>query len=261
MTTPSIIEVKTYWDARPCNVRHSEKPLGSKEYFDEVEKKKLFVEPHIIPFSEFPKWKNKSVLEIGCGLGTAAINFVRYGADYTGVELSTESLELTKKRFEVYGYKGEFYNGNAEELSTFLPNKKYDLVYSWGVIHHSPYPEKIVQEAKKYLKQDGVLKIMVYAKNSWKNFMIECGLDQPEAQSGCPIAFTYTRDELKQLIGSDMEILSLEKDHIFPYIIESYKRNEFVKQPWFDTMAPDMFRTLEKNLGWHLMVTAKILGA
>lgn len=257
MTKPSINDVKTYWDNRPCNVKHSSKTIGSVEYFDEVENKKFFVEPHIIPFSEFSSWKNKSVLEIGCGIGTAAINFARHGAEYTGVELSTESLELTKKRFDVYNLKGQFYQCNAEELSNTVPIKKYDLVYSWGVIHHSPNPEKIIEEAKKYIKDDGVLKIMVYAKNSWKNFMIDAGFDQPEAQTGCPIAFTYTNDEVNELLGSDMKLISIEQDHIFPYIIEPYKRNEFIKQPWFASMPKEMFAVLEKKLGWHLMVTAK----
>lgn len=94
-----IKPVKDFWNSRPCNIRHSVKDVGSKEYFDEVEKKKFFVEPHIKTFSKFERWSGKKVLEIGCGIGTAAINFARFGADYTGVELSSKSLELTQQRF------------------------------------------------------------------------------------------------------------------------------------------------------------------
>ena len=112
----TIKDVQDFWNTRPCNVRHSKKEVGSKEYFDEVEKKKFFVEPHIKSFSKFNEWNGKKVLEIGCGLATAGINFARYGAEYTGVELSSESLELAKRRFEVYDQAGEFYEGNAEEL-------------------------------------------------------------------------------------------------------------------------------------------------
>ena len=258
MKTPSIDEVKTYWDNRPCNIRHSEKDIGTKEYFDEVEYKKFYVEPHILSFSQFETLSGKSVLEIGCGIGTAAVNFARNGCDYTGLELSAESLKLTRQRFDVYGLKGSFYQGNAEELTSILPDKKYDLIYSWGVIHHSPNPMQIVNEAKKLLKKDGVLKLMVYAKNSWKNYMIEAGYDQPEAQSGCPIAFTYNKQEVPELLGSDMEVISIEQDHIFPYQIESYKQGMYVKQPWFQHMPIDMFKVLEKNLGWHLLITAKL---
>jgi ubiquinone/menaquinone biosynthesis C-methylase UbiE len=256
--TANITDVKNFWDSRPCNVKHSSKTIGSKEYFDEVEKKKFFVEPHIKSFSEFNLWNGKKVLEIGCGLATAGINFARYGADYTGVELSKETLELAKKRFEAYGVQGNFYEGNAENLSNFLPDEKYHLVYSWGVIHHTPHPEKVIQEVKKYLHKNGEFRVMLYASNSWKNYMIGAGLDQPEAQYGCPIAYTYTEDEIIELLGNDFIVTNMERDHIFPYQIEPYKKGEYVKQPWFENMPEEMFKILEKKLGWHILITAKL---
>ena len=255
--TVTIEEVKKFWNDRPCNIKHSSKELGTMEYFDEVELKKFRAEPHILKFTEFPQWKNKKVLEVGCGLGTVGINFALNGSDYTGVELSKESLEIAKKRFEVYNQSGKFYLGNAEELSSFVPIETYDLIYSFGVIHHSPHPEKIVSQIKKYMNENSVLKIMLYAKDSWKNYMIDAGLDQPEAQYGCPIANTYTKQDIVELLD-EYEVISIEQDHIFPYQIESYKRGEYIKQPWFDAMPTEMFETLEKNLGWHLLITAKL---
>ena len=134
----TIEDVKKFWNDRPCNIRHSSKELGTIEYFDEVSKKKFNAEPHILDFTTFPKWKGKKVLEIGCGLATVGINFALSGSDYTGVELSDESLELAKQRFNVYEMDGRFYSGNAEQLSSFVPVETYDLIYSFGVIHHSP---------------------------------------------------------------------------------------------------------------------------
>ena len=52
-----IEAVQAYWDARPCNIRHSPKPVGSREYFDEVEARKHFVEPHIPGFAQFKRWQ------------------------------------------------------------------------------------------------------------------------------------------------------------------------------------------------------------
>ena len=255
--TATINEVKKFWNDRPCNVKHSKKEIGTKEYFNEVEAKKFFVEPHILGFTNFEQWSGKKVLEIGCGLATAGINFASSGADYTGVELSESSLELAKKRFEVYEQTAKFYSGNAEELSSFVPVETYDLIYSFGVIHHSPYPEKIIAEIKKYMNENSVLKIMLYAKDSWKNYMIESGFDQPEAQYGCPIAQTYSKQDVVELLEG-YEVLSIEQDHIFPYQVEPYKKGEYLKQPWFESMPDEMFRTLEKNLGWHLLITAKL---
>ena len=253
----TIEEVKKFWNDRPCNVRHSSKEVGTEEYFNEVERKKFFVEPHILDFTNFEQWNGRKVLEIGCGLATVGINFALHGAEYTGVELSEESLSLAKKRFEVFGQDGAFYSGNAEQLSSFVPVETYDLIYSFGVIHHSPHPEKIVSEIKKYMNENSVLKIMLYAKNSWKNYMIDAGLDQPEAQYGCPIANTYTKEDVVELLDG-YDVLSIEQDHIFPYQVEPYKRGEYIKQPWFEAMSPEMFRALEKNLGWHLLITAKL---
>ena len=253
----TIDDVRTYWDDRPCNVKHSKKEVGTKEYFDEVERKRYTAEPHIPPFAGFSSTKGKKVLEVGCGMATEGINYARAGATYTGTDLSTESLDLAKKRFKVYNNEGNFYLGNSEELSSFVPVETYDLIYSFGVIHHSPHPEKIISEIKKYMNKDSTLKIMLYASESWKNYMIEAGYDQPEAQYGCPIANTYTKDEVKELLtGFDVTI---EQNHIFPYQIEPYKRGEFVKQPWFEAMPDEIFEVLKKNLGWHLLITAKLL--
>ena len=198
--TVTINEVKKYWDDRPCNVRHSKKEIGTTEYFDEVERKRYTAEPHIPSFAGFSDTNGKKVLEVGCGMATEGINYARAGATYTGTDLSVESLDLAKKRFEVYNKEGNFYLGNSEELSSFVPVETYDLIYSFGVIHHSPYPERIISEIKKYMNKDSTLKIMLYASESWKNYMIEAGYDQPEAQYGCPIANTYTKDEVRKLL-------------------------------------------------------------
>src|SRR5258707_12064858 len=136
----TVEQVRNYWDQRPCNIRHSTKPVGTREYFDEVEERKYFVEPHIPRFAQFEQWRGKKVLEIGCGIGTDSINFARAGADLTVVDISQASLDLCRQRFDVFGLKARFYVANAEELSTVVPVEDYDLIYSFGVIHHTPNP-------------------------------------------------------------------------------------------------------------------------
>lgn len=252
-----IKEVQQYWDSRPCNIRHSKSEIGSEEYFNEVEQRKYFVEPHIKNFADFPSWKNKKVLEIGCGIGTDAVNFARHGAEYTGIELSGESLKIATKRFEVFGLSGTFVRGDAENLSEILEVQKYDLVYSFGVLHHTPNLEKALIEIKKFCSEETKFKFMVYSANSWKQAMINEGLDQPEAQYGCPIANSYSVPELESIlkkIGFGIKVAA--KDHIFPYDIEKYKNYEYEKTPWFREMPNEIFRVLEKNFGWHLLVDA-----
>src|ERR1700744_2372637 len=99
----ALERVQKYWNDRPCNIRHSTAPIGTKEYFDQVEARKYLVEPHIPAFAEFEKWRGKKVLEIGCGIGTDTMNFALAGAHVTTVDLSDRSMDLARKRAAVYG--------------------------------------------------------------------------------------------------------------------------------------------------------------
>ncbi|MBI3419823.1 MAG: class I SAM-dependent methyltransferase, partial [Proteobacteria bacterium] len=156
-----IRAVQDYWDKRPCNIRHSNKPVGSRDYFDEVEARKYFVEPHIPGFAQFERWKGKKVLEIGCGIGTDTSNFAKAGAKVTAVDLSPASLEVAKKRMEVLGLTERitFYQANLEELSKTVPVESYDLIYSFGVLHHTPHPERAFAELRKYARPGTELKV------------------------------------------------------------------------------------------------------
>jgi hypothetical protein len=97
---------------------------------------------------------------------------------------------------------------------------------------------------------------MLYAKNSWKNILIESGYAQPEAQENCPQAMTYTKQEVVDLF-SKFDI-SVDQDFIFPWKIEDYVQYRFVKEPWFESMSDELFGILEKNLGWNLLINGSI---
>lgn len=265
-----IKQIKQYWNRRPCNIRHSSAPLGSNEYFDEVEKRRYFAEPHIPGFAQFDKWKGKKVLEIGCGIGTDSIRFARAGATLTLVELSDKSLEMCKKRFDTYGFKAQFYCGNAEELSTFVPVEAYDLIYSFGVIHHTPHPEKVFAEIKKYCKPGTEIRVMLYSRWSWKVFWIlmkygkgtfwrinELVRMYSEAQTGCPVTWCYSFKDVRRLM-SGFEIVEIRKDHIFPYHIPKYVNHQYEKVWYFRIMPQPLFDWMKRCFGWHTLVVAKI---
>ena len=267
-----INKVENFWDCQPCNIKHSCSSIGSKDYFDEVEQRKYFVEPHIPEFAEFSKWSGKKVLEIGCGIGTDTINFAKVGADVTAVDLSGRSLDLAQTRAKVFSLPVRFYKANTEHLSEVVPVVRYDLVYSFGVLHHTPNPLVALKEIRKYMGRDSILKIMIYHRFSWKVFTILLmrwwrfweGVDKvvarySEAQTGCPVTYTYSKRLAKNLLEEGgFEVIEMSVEHIFPYIVRYYKRYVY-KKHWYFRILPDrLFRWLEKNIGWHLCITAKL---
>jgi len=247
--------VYNYWNDRPCNIKHSAKEVGTREYFQEVTQRKYFVEPHILSFAKFEKYKNKTVLEVGCGIGTAAQSFIENGAIYTGIDISDKSVEIAKKRLNVFQLEGNIFQANVEEIDN-INDTEFDLIYSFGVLHHTPDIKKSISNIYKMLKKGGEFKLMLYAKNSWKYFEITEGLDQYEAQSGVPIANVYTHEEVYEIL-KDFNGVKIEQRHIFPYKIEQYKNYIYEKKDYFEYMPNELYFCLEKNLGWHLCITCK----
>ena len=138
-------KIQTYWNKQPCNIKHSKKKYLSKEFFNEIKKKRYFVEPHIKKFANFKKYKNKNVLEIGCGIGTDAMEFIKYGANYTGIEYSDKSIDLCKKRLKILNFKNKkanFFHGDAENLSKhpYLKKKKISPhIFIWCFASYTQY--------------------------------------------------------------------------------------------------------------------------
>ena len=268
----NIKDVQDYWDKNPCNIKRSRAEIGSKKWCEDTKKNKYYVEGHIPKFAEFEKWKGKKILEIGCGIGITTCSFARAGAEIVALDLSEKSLELAKKRAEVFGLSDRitFYRGNAEKLDEIIPAQKFDLIWSFGVIHHTPNPENVIKCIKGYMSPSTELRLMVYNKWSWKVFWIlirygkgafwninKLVAQNSEAQTGCPVTYTYTKGSIKKLLKG-FEIKNLKIEHIFPYYIPEYIQNRYVKVWYFRYLPEGFFQWLEKILGWHMCVKAKL---
>ena len=260
--------VKEYWNNRPCNINHSDKPKLSMAFFDEVEKRKYTVEPHIPGFADFNRWKGKKVLEIGCGIGTDTMMFAKAGANVTAIDYSEKSIRVAKFRADLYKLNNvKFHCVNVERLSREIPIEEYDLIYSFGVLHHTPNPDMAVSELKKFMGPDSELKIMVYHRNSTKVISLRAAhplwsvddavAKQSEAQTGCPVTYSFTKKTVTNLLCG-FNITNTFVDHIFPYIVPLYKEYIY-KKVWYYRMLPKpLFRLLEQKFGWHLCITARL---
>ena len=258
MTNELVDKIKQYWNTQPCNVKHSLSEPGTEQYWNEVSERRFFVEPHLRDFASFHMWRGKRVLEIGSGIGSDAVEFARHGAEYVGIDLSAESVIMSRQRFELFGLTGEFHVMDGADTESVATLGKFDLVYSCGVLHHYPDMGTCLNNIRDALVPNGEFRMLVYAKNSWKYAMIQKGLDQFEAQAGCPFAKAYTKEEIYQLLNSrNLEVLRIRQDHNFMYNVSTYRQGEYELEPWFAAMPEEMRAAIKEYLGWHLLVKAR----
>jgi ubiquinone/menaquinone biosynthesis C-methylase UbiE len=167
----SIAEVKGFWNANPCQSALS-RETDRRRYFEDISRKRFQGrEWHIPTVAQFTSFRGEDVLEVGCGIGTDGFEFARNKARYVGVDLTPKSIEIAKERFELFGVPGRFEVANAEEGLPF-PDSSFDHVYSFGVIHHSPEPQRIVREIYRVLRPGGTLTVMLYNRSSI-NYYVE----------------------------------------------------------------------------------------
>jgi ubiquinone/menaquinone biosynthesis C-methylase UbiE len=166
---------KKVWDATPAGSSFADgfKP-GTREFFEKVLKKRSTYElPWLFELIDFSVYKDKKVLELGCGAGYDAYEFCRNEAEYTGIDLAPENVARTKKHLSFYGLKPVVAEGDAENL--LFDDEIFDLVFSNGVLHHTPDIKKSFEEAYRVLKSGGEGWIIVYNRDSivhWINLFL-----------------------------------------------------------------------------------------
>ena len=159
-------DVQKFWNAEPCGSRY----LGAREDFESHARARYQLEPYIHDFAGFEQSSGKRVLEIGVGMGADYLEWLRAGAFAAGVDFSSTSLERARRRCELAGYTPDLRVADAEHLP--FPDNAFDIVYSYGVMHHSPDTAQCIREARRILKPGGTLRIMIYHHPSLTGLML-----------------------------------------------------------------------------------------
>ena len=245
--TPAKAAVRRFWEGKPCGSVHGSAPEGSPQFFDQVECRRYELEPFIPSYAEFASAHAQRVLEIGVGLGTDLVQFARAGAIVTGVDLTERSVSLVRRRLEVEGLDGEVLVADAEGLP--FPDAAFDVVYSWGVLHHTPDPGAAIREAVRVLRPGGRLCVMLYARHSWVAYGLWVRHALLRARPSRSLAWVlahhmesegtraYTPTETRSLFG-DLDDLSVEH----------------VGTPYDRRVAGPLARLTGRWLGWFLVV-------
>lgn len=267
-TTTAVTEVKRrtreQWGNDPCGAIYGDGySIGTREFFDTVEAHRYQVyAPWMRSVMEFDGFAGKELLEIGCGMGSDLLQFARGGAIVTGLDYTPRSIEISRRRFSVYDVPGRFALGDAENLP--FPDASFDVVYSNGVLHHTPDTQRAIDEAHRVLRPGGVAKIMLYHRSSlyyWGAIVLKHGIARGElarstteeimsrhveySETGAlPLVRAYSRAEVEQMFARfsrrRIDVRQLTRDEL----------------P-FSRMVPErVVSALGARWGWNVVMTA-----
>jgi SAM-dependent methyltransferase len=162
-------QVSEFWNEASCG-EELYLATASRAGYLAQSRERYALEPYIQPFARFEQSRGKKVLEIGVGLGADHQCFAEAGADLFGIDLTPRAIEHVRRRFAAFGLPCRVALGDAENLP--FPDACFDLVYAWGVIHHSPDTGKAAGEIRRVLKPDGRFRVMIYHTYSMVGFML-----------------------------------------------------------------------------------------
>jgi ubiquinone/menaquinone biosynthesis C-methylase UbiE len=156
-------EVAKFWNAAACGERAY---AAGKSFDDQMANhatSRSALEPYIFEFAKFHEAAGKAVLEIGVGMGADHLNFALHTPKrLCGIDLTERAIAITHARLTKDGKTSELLRADAENLP--FPDNSFDIVYSWGVLHHTPDTQKAFKEVCRILKPGGVARIMIYHK-------------------------------------------------------------------------------------------------
>ena len=230
---------------------------GTPAYFETFAAHRAFITPHIREFAAYARWNDRRVLELGCGIGADAVDFMRAGAEYIGLDISRAALRQARQWFRLAGVDGGLIHADAVDLMEHVRLASFDLIYTFDALHRMDDPEAVIRQARRAIRPSGEFRLMLPASESW-NDAVAAATPDASAAPGDTLAPGYSRAEARALLrANDFAAISITQDHIFPYVPEAYARGEYQWQPWFAAMPEAMFRSLERRFGRHLLIVAQ----
>ena len=283
--------VRDFWQNHPCGTKFADAQPGSRVFYELVEQHRYEKEWHIPDAAGFNQTKNLRVLEIGCGLGTDGAQFAKAGADYTGIDLTQAAVDLARRRFALFNLPGTFRVADAENLD--FPDNSFDIVYSHGVLHHTPDTAGSICEVHRVLRPGGRALVMIYHRDSYNyrvniSMLRRAGVHLLRWHSGLKIVRLLT-GEPEDALREHARRLRSEREYLGPQeflnqntdgagnpLARVYSRNDarelfkdfsnvelrvyFFNKRWLPILGRVLPRSLEARLasrwGWHLWIYA-----
>ena len=242
-------EVRAYWERHIHDLDITKHPVGSRGFFDDLDHYHFEKLHHLLRLVPFNRYRDRTVLEVGCGAGVDLARFAEGGAIVTGVDLAQSAIELAKANFDQRGLKGDLQVANGEALP--FPSDSVDLVYAHGVVQYTAHPERLVKECYRVLKPGGEAIFQVYNRVSWLNALsklMKVGLEHEDA----PVLLKFSIQEFRKLLAGFREVT------IVP---ERFPVRSRLHGGWKGAIYNNLFvgtfnalpRSLVRRFGWHLL--------
>ena len=256
-------EVQRQWDNDPAG-SHYVKAADphTLEWFREVERYRYAdYAPWMFETMEFGKHGGEDVLEIGAGIGTDLAQFATHGARVTDLDLSHGHLELARENFRLRGLEGRFVHHDAEQLP--FDDNSFDLVYSNGVLHHTPNTRRVVAEIYRVLRPGGKAIVMMYAENSlhyWRNLVWAIGLKQGQLHQ-ISMGEIMSRSVERSDNAAARPLVKVYSKRRLHELFSAFERREIVQRQMVPAEAPRLLAwipvsQLGRIMGWNLIIKA-----
>lgn len=253
-------QAQKQWNTNPCGAVEGDQE--SLEYFVKVEEERYIEQSWQKSFFQYKKFNNLKVLEIGIGHGTDLLQFAAAGARCYGIDITDKHLELTNRNFELRNLKVELVKGSAASMP--FEDNEFDCVYSFGVLHHIPDVENVMQEIHRVLKPGG--KVMIALYNKWSAAFlcrtilidglvrgnlfrlgyqgllstIESGADGINIK---PYVKMYSKKTTRNLL-ENFQVINISVNQLKPHHIHSiFKKSKIMTY---------LARKLDGRLGWYV---------
>lgn len=158
-------QVEEFWNNNLCGEHFINARYPSKEFFQQYREFRYRKEHHLNHLIDWHSAQNRDVLEIGSGVGADGTHWASHARSYTAIDLTSEAVAATSTHLRLLGLKGNIIKSDAEVLP--FHDHEFDIVYSHGVLHHTPSIEDALREVFRVLKPNGEFIVMLYSKDSF----------------------------------------------------------------------------------------------
>lgn len=201
--------------------------------------------------------QGKRFLDIGCGSGLSMLAALRLGAaEVIGVDIDENSIEATyrcltrfasDKKWRVF--RSSVFDLDPEKLG------RYDVVHSWGVLHHTGDMWRAIGIAASMMEDKGLFAIALYKKTRF------CGLWRIEkriysrfpAVFQAPVRWLYTAACFTRELAAGRNPFTSGKDDRIRGMSRDHDTHDWLGGYPYESVSPEEVHVGIDKLGLHIV--------